>query len=167
MPTLYEGLRSKPVRHTFIFIAFTGEEKGELGSASYVNGMSKDEVALSRAMVNMDTLGLGPPEVWLSHADPYLARALAGVANALKLPFRAMNVEQVGSTDSEQFARRKIPSITIHSLTQETLPVLHSRRDQISAVRPNDYYDSYCLVTAYLTYLDRLLSDPAPVAPAK
>src|SRR5579871_400640 len=54
LPTLYEGLRTRPARHTFIFVAFSGEEKGELGSAAYVRSISKDEVARTLAMINMD-----------------------------------------------------------------------------------------------------------------
>ena len=154
LPSLYEGLKSKPVRHTFVFISFSGEELGELGSEAYVKSMSNDDVARSVAMINLDTLGLGPTAVWLSHADPNLARKLAGVAHALQLPISGVNVERVGSSDSEQFARRKVPRITIHSLTQKTLPILHSSRDKLAAMQLDDYYSSYRLLAAYLVYLD-------------
>ena len=65
-------------------------------------------------------------------------------------------MEQIGSTDSEQFAARKIPSITIHSLTQETwnARILHTSKDRISAVRLDDYYQTYDLLAAYLAFLD-------------
>jgi Zn-dependent M28 family amino/carboxypeptidase len=142
------------VRHTFVFISFSGEELGELGSEAYVKSMSNDDVARSVAMINLDTLGLGPTAVWLSHADPNLARKLAGVAHALQLPISGVNVERVGSSDSEQFARRKVPRITIHSLTQKTLPILHSSRDKLAAMQLDDYYSSYRLLAAYLVYLD-------------
>ncbi|HLK31571.1 MAG TPA: M28 family peptidase [Terriglobales bacterium] len=157
LPTLYEGLRTRPARHTFIFVAFSGEEKGELGSAAYVRSMSKDEVARTLAMINMDTLGLGPTEMWLSHADPYLAVALNAVAKSLQLPLGVVNVDQVGSSDSEQFAKRKIPRITIHSVTQETWPILHSPRDNMRAIRLDDYYHSYRLIQGYLAFLDGAL----------
>jgi hypothetical protein len=158
LPSLYQGLRTEPRRHTFIFIAFTGEEKGELGSQAYVRRMSKDEVARTEAMVNMDTLGLGPTEMWLSNADPHLAAALRAVANSLSLPLGVVNVDKVGSTDSEEFARRKIPCITIHSVTQQTWPILHSPQDNMKAVHLDDYYDSYRLIEGYLVYLDELLN---------
>jgi hypothetical protein len=161
LPSLYEGLRRNPTRHTFIFISFSGEEKGELGSEAYVNGMSKEDVARSMAMINSDSLGLGPTAVWLSHADPQLASKLAAVAQALKLPISGVNVEEVGTSDSEQFARRKIPRIMVHSLTQKTLPILHSSRDKLTAIQLDDYYSSYHLLAAYLTYLDESLGSPA------
>ena len=59
LPTLYQGLRTTPRQHTFIFVSFSGEEKGELGSRAYVSSMSDEDVQRTSAMVNMDTLGLG------------------------------------------------------------------------------------------------------------
>jgi len=158
LPSLYQGLRTEPRQHTFIFVAFTGEEKGELGSQAYVRHLSKDEVARTEAMVNMDTLGLGPTEMWLSHADPYLAAALRAVAKSLSLPLGVVNVDKVGSSDSEEFARRKIPRITIHSVTQQTWPILHSSQDNMKAVHLDDFYDSYRLIEGYLVYLDGALN---------
>jgi Zn-dependent M28 family amino/carboxypeptidase len=158
LPSLYQGLRTEPRQHTFIFVAFTGEEKGELGSQTYVRRMSKDEVARTEAMVNMDTLGLGPTEMWLSHADAYLAAALRAVAKSLSLPLGVVNVDKVGSSDSEEFARRKIPRITIHSVTQQTWPILHSSQDNMKAVHLDDFYDSYRLIEGYLVYLDGALN---------
>ena len=111
LPTLYQGLRTSPRQHTFIFVSFSGEEKGELGSRAYVKSMSNEDVQKTSAMVNMDTLGLGPTEVWVSHSDRQLTAAVAAIAQALKLPISGMNVERVGSTDSEQFARRNIPEL--------------------------------------------------------
>jgi Iap family predicted aminopeptidase len=66
-------------------------------------------------------------------------------------------VDQIGSTESVQFADRKIPSITIHSLTQATWDagILHSSKDKITAMRLDDYYQTYELLAAYLAFLDR------------
>ena len=96
LPSLYEGLRSTQRQRTYIFIAFTGEERGELGSATYVREMTKEQLAQSKAMVNLDTLGLGPTKVWLSRSDKRLTSLLNGLANAMKLPLGAVNVEKVG-----------------------------------------------------------------------
>lgn len=157
LPTLYQGLRTAPRQHTFIFVSFSGEEKGELGSRAYVKNMSNEDVARTSAMVNMDTLGLGPTEVWVSHSDKQLTAAVAAIAQVLKLPISGMNVERVGSTDSEQFAKRNIPRITIHSLTQSTLHILHTPDDNQSALRLDDYYASYHLMAGYLAYIDTML----------
>ena len=81
---------------------------------------------------------------------------LAYVAKQLNVPLTGVNVEQVGSTDSEQFAARKIPSITIHSLTQKTWDahIMHTSKDKFSAMRLDDYFQTYRLVAAYIAFLD-------------
>ena len=158
LPSLYESVKSQPRKHTYIFVGFTEEEKGLVGSHSYVQNMSKEQVAATDAMVNMDTLGLGPTKVWGSHSDQLLIGALGYVAKQLKMPVAIVDVEQVGSTDSEQFAARKIPHITIHSLTQEKWQegILHTSKDKISAMNLDDYYQTYSLVAAYLAFLDEM-----------
>jgi hypothetical protein len=164
LPSLYEALKTREHEHTYVFIGFTAEEKGELGSEFYARHMSKEEVAQTNAMVNMDTLGLGPSEVWLSHSDKHLANMLATVGQALKIPVTAVDVDQVGSTDSVQFSAKKIPSITVHTLTQKTwdAKILHTKKDQISEIHLDDYYETYRLLAAYLTALDRWLPLEGP-----
>jgi len=149
-------------KHTYIFIGFTNEEQGEVGSRFYVRQMSKDQVAATDAMVNLDTLGLGPAEMWVSHSDKRLNGVLAYVASQLHAPVGGVNVEQVGSTDAEQFAERKIPRITIHSLTQETFNarIIHTSKDKFSAVRLDDYYQTYRLLAAYVAFLDQFARPP-------
>jgi hypothetical protein len=76
-----------------------------------------------------------------------------------------VNVDNVGSSDSESFEKLKVPRMTLHSVTQPTLNVLHSPRDRIDAVRMGDYYQSYKLIAAFISLLDSTL-DAAPPATA-
>jgi len=130
------------------------EEKGLVGSEFYVSTLTHDQQSKIRAMVNLDSLGLAPTAIWLNRADSRLALALKTVADSLKLPLLATNVDQVGSTDSVSFSQRKIPSITVHSVTQKTWPILHSPNDKLSAIDPDAYFSTYRVVAAYLVYLD-------------
>jgi Peptidase family M28 len=166
LPSLYEAVKTVPRKHTYIFIGFTDEEQGDVGSSFYVRQMTKQQVDDTDAMVNMDTLGLGPTKVWASHSDERLTGALAYIANQLSAPLARVDVEQVGSTDAETFAARDIPRITIHSLTQKTWDahILHSSNDKISAIRLDDYYQSYRLLSAYVAYLDQISGVPRPGA---
>jgi len=107
-------------------------------------------------------LGLGPTAVWLSHADPELAKMAGRVAASTKLPIQAINVDQVGYSDTESFAALHIRSITFHSITQQTWEILHSGRDTFHAIRADDYYDSYRLLTAYLAWIDTALDPQKP-----
>ncbi len=162
LSSLYQSLVNKPRHHTFLFIAFCEEEMGRVGSQFYADHMTKEEAAKTEAVVNMDTLGLSPTKIWLSAADKNLAKYIAIVANTFKLPVSRVDVENVGTTDSESFIPKKIPRITVHSLTQDTLPVLHSKRDTIKELHPDDYYDTYHLMAAYLAYLDATLQPRNP-----
>jgi len=159
LPSLYEALAQNPRKHTFVFVSFYGEELGMVGSQQYVRDMGKEKLAHIDAMVNMDTLGLGPTEIWVSHADPALAKMAFVLASAMKLPLSGVNVDRVGSTDSETFREKKVPSITFHTVSQSTWHILHSREDQLSQIKEDDYYDSYKLLSAYLVYLDQNLPE--------
>src|SRR5207249_1809886 len=165
LPSLYEAVKNEPRKHTYVFIGFTDEEQGEVGSRFYVRQMTNEQVAATDAMVNMDTLGLAPTEIWASHSDKRLISAIMALAKQLNIPVTGVNVDQIGSTDAEQFSERKIPRITIHSLTQETwnARILHTSKDKLSAIRPDDYYQTYRLLAAYVAFLDQVAS--APVTP--
>jgi Zn-dependent M28 family amino/carboxypeptidase len=154
LPSLYYSLSAIPRRHTFVFVGFTAEEKGMVGSNFYAGRLSPEQRAKVQAMINMDTLGLGPTEVWATHADTILRSALSQIATAMKLPVSAMNVDQVGSSDSESFAKYRIPRITLHSVTSETWPILHSSQDKLNEIKMDDYYASYRLLAGYLAFLD-------------
>ena len=153
LPSLYESLNAFPRRHTFILIGFAAEEKGLVGSRYYVAQMTAEQTH-AKEMINLECLGMNPPEVWASHSDPKLLEALGRVAQAMKIPLSGVNVEQVGTADSESFAAVGIPRTTIHSVDQKNLDVLHSDRDNMKAIDPDLYYESYRLVAGYLAAVD-------------
>ena len=157
LPSLFESLRVHARHHTFVFIGFTEEEKGLIGSKFYAARLTREQRARTRAMVNLDTLGLSDTKVWASRANPNLLKALFGVADRMRLPLEIVNADRMGTADSESFAKIKIPSITIHSLTEETLPILHTSRDRWEAVRLDDYLRTCRLIAAYLAFLDTFL----------
>lgn len=138
---------------------FTDEEKGLVGSADYVKHMNREQRANVAAMVNLDTLGLAPAEVWASHADKNLLQALATVAS-MKLPISVMNVDGVGSSDSESFHDSNMPALTIHSVTLKNFSILHSPKDTLQTVQLNDYLETFRLMCGYLAYLDIYLDQP-------
>jgi Zn-dependent M28 family amino/carboxypeptidase len=154
LPSLFQDLSATRRRHTFVLIGFTNEEAGLVGSRFYAHELSKEKRPFIQAMVNLDSLGLSPSKVDVS--DKRLADALFTVANRAKLPLSRMNVSSLGRSDSDSFRDIKIPAITIHSVTQDTWTILHTPRDQFSAIRLDDYYDTYLLIRAYLAYLDEL-----------
>ena len=159
LPSLLSSVSQEPRQHTFVFVGFMGEEQHLVGSDYYSEHLSQEQRQHIKAMVNMDTLGLGPTKVWVTHSDDMLVRYLNGVAKLLQLPLSGLNVDKVGTTDSESFARYRVPRITIHTLTQDTLKILHSPQDKLDKIRMGDYYDSYRLIAAYLVTLDKFLGE--------
>jgi Iap family predicted aminopeptidase len=157
LPSLFESLKGIPRKHTLVFVGFAAEEEGLVGSTFYANQLSPQQIASIRVMVNMDSLGLGPTRLWLSHSDKELASKLGAVANAMKLPFGVVDADRVGDEDSTPFRKRHVPTVMLHSITQETLSVIHTGKDNLSAIRADDYYDSYHLIAEYLAYLDARL----------
>jgi hypothetical protein len=157
LPALLYSLSAQPRHHTFVFVGFSAEEKGLVGSEYYVEHLARERRGRIEGMVNFDSLGLGPTEVWASHADKVLLDALDAVALTSRLPVSVMDVSDESSADSEAFAEYQIRRITLHSVTQRTLAILHSEEDRMAAIRIKDYLDSYRLAARYLVYLDDTL----------
>jgi len=167
LPALLYSLNAVPRHHTFLFVGFSDEEKGLVGSRYYVEHLSREQRSRIEGVVNFDSLGMSSTKVWASHADKALLDALTATAMAGHLPLADMNVETVvprASADSESFARYRIPRITLHSVTPQTWQILHSPFDKMRAIRMDDYYDSYRLIAEYLIYLDGTLKTPGAQA---
>jgi putative aminopeptidase FrvX len=164
LASLHQSLQGIPHKHRIVFISFCCEEDGLVGSRAYVEGLSKDDAAKISAVVNMDTLGLSPTKLWASHADKHLSQVLLAAAQTMNLPLSAMDVDRVGTTDSESFEKLKVPRMTLHSVTQETLHVLHSSDDQIKAIHMDDYHQSYKLIAGFISLLDSTLDAPPPAS---
>ena len=152
LPALYKSLRGQKRHHHFIFVAF-GDEGNDLSGARYFAGhMTPSQLHRAEAMVNLDVLGLSPTKVWASHSDKDLVHDLVIMVYALKLPASQIDMEPANPTDSDPFSVAKVPTITIHSLTEPNLV-----EGATTAFRPGNYYDTYRLLCGYLAYLDLTL----------
>ena len=156
LPSLYEGLKSVGRRFTLVFVEFTDEEKGLIGSRHHARLAHKERRGQTWAMINMDTLGTTEVAVWAHQADPALFEWLNILSVQVKIPFQLIDVQAVGNTDSSSFKARKIPTITFHSLTQPLLTVIHSDDDRLERIDRKAYYDSYRLILMYLAWLDEV-----------
>jgi hypothetical protein len=156
LPGLYQCLRNQKRHHSFIFVAFADRGDELVGARYFAGHLTTAALRNTEAMINLDILGLSPTKVWASHSDKDLIHALVVMVYALKLPASQIEMEGSGSTDSDPFALRQIPQITIHSLTQQTVAGGGS-----TSFRPNNYYDTYRLLCGYLAYLDLTLK-PRP-----
>ena len=155
LPSLYEALKSTPRKHTMQFIGFAEEELGLLGSGFHVAHMTREQRESISAVVNLECLGLSSTEVWVHVADKSLLSDLDRLSGAMHAPLAGVDIQKVGNDDTQPFRAKKIPTITIHSLTQATLPILHSNKDKLSAVDVDRLYESYRLIAEYLALIDQ------------
>jgi hypothetical protein len=164
LPSLYQSLSSVQRKHTFMFIGFSDEEEGFIGSTYYTDHLTDSELASIRAMITIDTLGLENTQVWASDSAPDLVSLVFQVGEAMDLPLGIMNVDAYGNSDGISFKRKGIPILTLHSVSPENIEILHSKRDRIEAVDLKEYYDSYNLIAAFLAALDQSAGSPEPQA---
>ena len=156
LPALYQSLRERKRDHNFVFVAFADRDNDPAGAEFFARHLSPAELGHVEAMVNIDALGLSPTKVWAAHSDKALVHALIVMVYTLKLPASQIDIAAAGNTDSDPFAARHIPQITIHSLTQQNVA-----SGVTTQFRPNNYYDTYRLLCGYLAYLDGSLK-PRP-----
>ena len=157
LPSLYEGLQDSPRRHTFMFVGFTDEEEGAAGSGFFVLHLPEDRLSAIKAMVNLQCLGLGGTKVSPGLASKELLGPLVSITKTMNADLKAVNLVSPGNDDTSAFRVKKIPVISIHSLTQETLIIINSPRDDITSVHLDKLYESYSIVLEYLAYIDQVL----------
>jgi hypothetical protein len=154
LPTLLESLSGEQRKHTFVFIGFGEKEERLAGSDFYAKELSKEQISKIHAMIELNSMGLGPTNIWLSQADKNLANILNAVAKSMNQTLGLINADAMGDTDASSFRKHHIPTLMVHSVTKDTFPILRSDKDKLDAVNLGNYYDSYRLLAAYLAYLD-------------
>jgi len=157
MPSLSEFIRAKPRRHAFEFIGFAAEERGLWGSTHYLRELKGESRRQVAAVVAMDSLGLTSTKVWPNSSTNELMNAAAILAASMKLPLAGVNVDAAGTTDSMVFKQAGMPVLSLHSVTQETLPLINSKKDVWKSLSWQDYYDTHRFISALLVYLDETL----------
>ena len=155
---LYKTLRDVSLKKTLVFVAFGREEKGLVGSRAMTKAMGEEEVARTCAMVNIDSLGLGPPQVADNMSSKKLADFAGEVAKEMEIPFARARIAR-GNSDSSAFVARKIPAVTIHGLNDDWMKILHSRHDQPKKVNATSVYLGYRLALGMVARLDQAACD--------
>lgn len=168
LPSLYRALRVAPREHTYLFVGFADVErvrstsKEELPPASrnFLRSLPPEQLRQIVAMVNLKGLGLGDTAIWAARADPNLRLDLRSVSRSLGLPLREIDFRKHVQADAQSFRRHGIPTILIHSFDLKSGILLsHPQRDRsVDGILPDEYFDSFRLVSVYLAYLDRTLA---------
>lgn len=150
---LYKTFRNVTPNKTILFVAFGREEDGLVGSEAMARAITKEEKNQYCAMINIDSLGMGAPQVTdetSAHKLGVLAEELAG---RLKIPFAHSSFVGADS-DAHSFKAKGIPTLDIHGLTKNWRQYLHSSSDKVSNVNVESVYLGYRFVLAALVSVD-------------
>jgi peptidase M28-like protein len=151
---IYRTLKDVPLNKTILFVAFGEEEKGLVGSAAMVEPIKKEEAADYCAMINMDSFGLAIPQVIENISSKKLVNLVESLAKEMNVPFKRAYFSG-GSSDSDSFLRKNIPSITLHGLSDNWKNILHTGFDKPAMVKPESVYLGYRLSLSLLVRLDK------------
>jgi putative aminopeptidase FrvX len=154
LPSLFQMMKAKKLRHTVEVVGFAAEEVGLLGSKEYLKSHRGSEREAIAAVIAIDSIGLGPVRAWPNSSDRSLLNAASALASAMRIDFRGVNVDAIGTSDSMVFKNAKVPVLSLHSVTQDNFRIINSPADKLAAVSWKDYYETYKFVSALVMYLD-------------
>jgi hypothetical protein len=157
LPILYRSLAMVDLEHTFHLVAFSAEEVGMIGSTHFVQSLSQEAQESIRAMVNIDTLGLGPLMAGITSSDPELLCNFWLASSMTGAPTRAVKITRGLAGDFDPFVKAGIPTIDFSSISGNIVGVLHTKNDSIQAIDRDEYYSSYNLLAAFLLIADQTL----------
>lgn len=155
---LYSTLKDVPLSKTILFVAFGKEELGLVGSHAMVEAIPKDQRPLYCEMINIDSLGLAAPQVADNMSSDKLGSFVANLAKEMKVPFSRASIPGAGA-DSIPFVEKKIPSVTLHGLTNAWPSILHTGNDQSTKINHVSVYLGYRLGLALVIRLDSSACD--------
>lgn len=155
---LYRTLKDVPLNKTVIFVAFGREEDGLIGSKAMVEAITKEEKKQYCAMINIDSLGLGAPQITDDNTSHKLRLLAEDIAKRMGIPFGHASIVGADS-DAGSFYRKGIPSMDINGLTSRWRSYLHTSSDKTANVNAESVYLGYRLALAALISIDRAPCD--------
>jgi len=131
------------LRRSVLFVAFSGEEQGYLGSEAYIARMSASPGRLESlvAMLNLDVIGCCGDMLEASGESKALQDRVGAAAQRNNVPFRGVSG---GGSDQQSFSKRGVPSTLI--LWSDY--ILHTTADTIDKVDQRHLQRAGDVVTA-------------------
>ncbi len=165
LPLMIESFRGVPHRYTFIFVAFSGNDRAT-GSGYYLQQLSDAQRVGIRAMVDLNQIGRGPAMYSLPQfkspagteritnlsgdenqapRDNVLSKLLPASARAIKQNNPA-ELKEASLTDAQAFDGAYILALTVTSAATAA-----------NTLDDKSYYDTYNLLCLYTLVVDRAL----------
>lgn len=152
MMSLVEYYLDNQPQHTMRFIAFAAEEEAMKGSFYYTRQIKDRGLTRPRAMLNIDTLGLGDLRID-NRTDVRLQCVAASVAAALNTKLNKNRFKET-TGDWEPFDRIDVPTLHFDSLNAQSITILHSYRDRRGQVDEEKLINAYEVIANTLAALD-------------
>jgi len=170
LPFLYRALTATPRRHTFTFVALSGEDGGKV----FLSSLTHAQRHAIKAVVALDALGLGPTRFYIhqlgalrSPAENFLASQLIEAADnqGLTPPESSIPEAWFRIDDTRAFRYQGMPAILMHSVDGSKRNVPGSADDKSDAIDTNAYFASYRTLCYYIVALDQMTDLPPTSSP--
>jgi hypothetical protein len=142
---------------SLLFVLFSAEELGLLGSEAYVDSLAEADTVLG--VINFDMVGYGAPgkyiEVSYDWKSGWLAGLLEEAHDAVGVPAQLIDLDRTGiyNSDHGSFWRAGIPGVMLADLTDGGVPVYHyyhTRGDTLGNLDIGLVVDNIRLVSAHV-----------------
>ncbi len=158
MAHVCRAFQSVTPNKTLVFVAFGREEDGLIGSEAMARAIPKDDQKQYCAMVNIDSLGMGYPQVTDENSSHKMGLLAESLSEKMKVPFGHSSFVGADS-DGHSFKSRGIPTMDIHGLTSRWRSYLHSSSDNVSNVKMESVYLGFRFVLAAVISIDTARCD--------
>lgn len=159
---LYQAIRELDTDATYVFIAFSREEEGLVGSDKYVASLTREQLKKIDVMVNLDTLGVDGTFSWKNGSDKVLLARLMDVSRRTGKDLKELVLDG-GDSDHTSFRRAGVLGVMLFGASLEVIwDIIHSANDTIAAFSLPHYANAYRLTLEYLKDLDAKPAKPKP-----
>ena len=141
---LAKRLSGQETRHNFLFVAFSGEEKGLLGSLHFVENMPFQPEQVTE-MINLDMVGR------MTDNTLYYRQYHKKNEAPQSTPCIVLKNQDGGNSDHSEFARLDIPTSCFHTGTD---PMIHTPGDTADRLNYEGMARILDFLTDYILKLD-------------
>lgn len=143
-----------PSVYNIVFMAFTGEEAGLLGSTYYVNN-PLFQLSKIKCVLNLDLVGTGDDGVMVVNGSVYKDYfSVLESLNAKKALFKKVNMRgEAANSDHYPFYAKGIPSFFFY--TQGGISEYHNIYDKSSTLPLSKFNELFTLMTDFVDYLGK------------
>lgn len=151
---LYQAMRELDTEATYVFIGFSREEEGLVGSDKYVESLTREQLKKIDYMLNLDTLGVDGTFSWKNGSDKVLLARALETARRTGKDLKEL-VLHGGDSDHTSFRRAGVLGIMFFGASLEVIwDIIHSANDTIKSFSLPHYSNAYRLTLEFLKDLD-------------